>query len=97
MKVLKVDQSASSGLAIGRVFLYQPSNRQIPYHQIKAEEVPREIKRFQNAVRDASKELKEKASENAIFAAHIEMIQDITIYEAVIGKIKEENIKMPKR
>lgn len=96
MKVLKVDQSASSGLAIGRVFLYQPSNRQIPYHQIKAEEVPREIKRFQNAVRDASKELKEKASENAIFAAHIEMIQDITIYEAVIGKIKEEKQNVEK-
>lgn len=96
MKVLKVDQSASSGLAIGRVFLYQPSNRQIPYHQIKAEEVPMEIKRFQNAVRDASKELKEKASENAIFAAHIEMIQDITIYEAVIGKIKEEKQNVEK-
>jgi len=96
MKVLKVDQSASSGLAIGRAFLFQPLKRQIPDDQVNLEEVPREIERFQIAVRDALKELEAKANENAIFAAHVEIVKDITIHEAVIGKIKEEKQNVEK-
>lgn len=96
MKVLKVDQSASSGIAMGRAFLYQPPKRQISDYQIKADEVSREIKRFEIAVREALKELEAKANENAIFAAHVEMVKDITIHEAVINKIKEENKNVEK-
>lgn len=96
MKVLKVDQSASSGIAIGRAFLYHPPKRQIPDEHVNEDEVPREIERFQIAVRDALKELEAKANENAIFAAHVEMVKDITIHEAVIGKIKEEKQNVEK-
>lgn len=88
MKVLKVKQPASEGIAMGWAYLYQPQERIIADYRVSAEDRNKEIERFEAAVKNAAEELFVLAGENPIFAAHLEMVKDIALQEAVTGKIK---------
>jgi phosphoenolpyruvate-protein phosphotransferase (PTS system enzyme I) len=90
MKVLKVSQPASGGIAMGSVYLYQPKERKIADYRVSSEDADKEIERFEDAVLKAAEELSVLAGENPIFAAHLEMVKDATLQEAVTGKIKGE-------
>ncbi|SHO51794.1 phosphoenolpyruvate--protein phosphotransferase [Anaerocolumna xylanovorans] len=90
MKVLKVNQPASAGIAMGRAALYKPKIRKIAENTVDTNEIPHEIERFKEAVLKAEAQLKELSEANPIFAAHLEMVKDSTLHEAVILKIAEE-------
>lgn len=90
MKVLKVNQSASAGIAMGKACLYKPVIRKIAEHTVGTDEIPHEMERFREAVRKAEDECRELALVNPIFGAHLEMVKDITLHEAVAAKITGE-------
>lgn len=90
MKVLKVNQPASAGIAIGRAGLYKPEIRKIAENTVDTNEIPQEKERFKAAVAEAEEQLKQLSEANPIFAAHLEMVKDVTLYEAVTLKITEE-------
>ncbi len=96
MKVLKVKEPASGGIAMGRAYLYQPQERKIADYRVSAEDMKKEMERFEAAVVNAAEELSILAGENPIFAAHLEMVKDVTLQEAVTGKIKEDGINAEK-
>ena len=89
MKVIKVDKTASKGIAIGKVFLVQKAEFTVNTASITKEDVGKEIERFETAVTKVEEDLIPLAETNPIFGAHLEMVKDITLYDSVISKIKE--------
>lgn len=87
MKVLKVNQPASPGIAMGRVSLFKHMEREIADNTVSTNEIPREIERFMKAVGKAESELEQLSETNPIFAAHLEIVKDVTLKEAVTAKI----------
>ncbi len=87
MNVLKVNIAASAGIAMGRAGLYKPAVREIAENTVGTNEIPQEIERFKMSVSAAEFQLRELSEANPIFAAHLEMVKDITLHEAVISKI----------
>jgi phosphotransferase system enzyme I (PtsI) len=90
MKAIKVDKTASRGIVLGKAFLVEKPNLKITTDIIEEEEIQREIKRYEDAVTCSENELIKLAKTNSIFEAHLEMVKDITLYEGVTNKIKEE-------
>ncbi|MDF2801413.1 MAG: phosphoenolpyruvate-protein phosphotransferase [Anaerocolumna sp.] len=90
MKTLKVNKTASAGIVMGRVLLYEKVKVIVNHNNISEDEIPMQIERYEKAVKCAETDLNELAKTNDIFWAHLEMVKDPTLYEAVEGKIKTE-------
>lgn len=90
MKTLKANKTASAGIVMGRVLIYEKVKLTANHGEITKEEIPVQIKRFEEAVSRGAADLGELAKSNNIFLAHLEMIKDPTLHEAVTEKIKEE-------
>ena len=90
---------ASSGIEIAKVHLYQPKELVVEKKQIKLDQVPKEIERFDNALaksRDQISEIQTRAATEigqekaAIFGAHLLVLRDSLLIEEVIHSIKAE-------
>ena len=88
---------ASSGVAIGKVFIKQQNDFVLPTHKVTDTEA--EIKRFNDAKEEATLELKvlyEKALEEVgeehaqIFDVHQMLIADLDLHDQVVGIITDE-------
>ncbi|WP_246240646.1 phosphoenolpyruvate-utilizing N-terminal domain-containing protein [Anaerocolumna sedimenticola] len=90
MKVLKVDKTASKGIVIGKVYLVQKKEFKVNTASITEEDVQKEIVRLEAAVTKVKEELIPLAKTNPIFGAHLEMVKDITLYDSITSKIKED-------
>ena len=90
MIAINVEKTASRGIVIGKAFLVERPCLTINLGTIDVQDIQREIKRYESAVANAETELEVLAKTNNIFEAHLEMVKDITLYEGVITKIKEE-------
>lgn len=88
MKAIKVEKTASKGIAIGKAFLVRKPELKISTGLIQEEAIPGELKRYDSAVGLAAADLEALASTSAIFSAHLEMVKDIALYESVTTKIK---------
>lgn len=88
MKAIKVEKTASKGIAMGKAFLVRKPELKISAGLIQEETIPDELKRYETAVGLAAAELEELARTSAIFGAHLEMVKDIALYESVTAKIK---------
>ena len=88
MKAIKVEKTASKGIAMGKAFLVRKPELKISAGLIQEETIPDELKRYDTAVGLAAAELEELARTSAIFGAHLEMVKDIALYESVTAKIK---------
>lgn len=96
MKKLR-GMAVSPGISIGKALVYVKEAPEIPRRKIGEGEVEGEISRFHQALEEAKAELQEicqKARENigeeeaAIFEAHIMMLEDPTLIEAVEKRIR---------
>ncbi len=88
MKAIKVEKTASKGIAIGKAFLVCKPELKISTGLIQEEVIPGELKKYNSAVGLAAADLEELAGTSAIFSAHLEMVKDIALYESVTAKIK---------
>ncbi|MDA3835739.1 MAG: phosphoenolpyruvate--protein phosphotransferase [Spirochaetales bacterium] len=97
MRIIKGIQ-ASSGIVIGKVFLYATQSFKAPRYPIEQTDVPNERKRFQEALNRAHGDLVslKDATENSnqdndinILDTHIMMIQDPFFNEQVVKGIEE--------
>lgn len=93
MIAINVEKTASRGIVIGKAFLVVKPSLNGNFGSIEEQDIPKEIKRYESAVANAENELKVLAKTNKIFEAHLEMVKDITLYEGVITKIKEEYLR----
>ncbi len=96
MNVLKVNIAASAGIAMGRAGLYKPAVRKIAENTVGTNEIPQEIEYFKASVSAAEHQLQELSEANPIFGAHLEMVKDITLHEAVIFKISKSGMNAQK-
>jgi phosphotransferase system enzyme I (PtsI) len=92
MLAINVERTASKGIAIGRAFIVERPQLKKVFDAIPEHEVANQIKRYEDAVACAEKELSKLAETNAIFGAHLEMVKDIALYEGVISKIKGDKL-----
>lgn len=89
MKAVQVERTASRGIVIGKAFLAEKPCLKTEFKTINEQDIPAEIKRYEEAVACAEAELSELAKTNTIFGAHLEMAKDIALYEGVTTKIRE--------
>lgn len=91
--------AASAGIAIAKAFVLQ--NPELTIEKISIEDSSQEIERFQSALEKSKEELtviKDKANEElgedkaAIFAAHLLVLSDPELVDAVKQKIESEKV-----
>ena len=95
----------SPGIAIGTALLYLETDfPEIPRRSIKKNQIEGEIKRFSDAIREATEEIralheravKEMSKINAdILAVHLMMLEDVDFHDQIVDRLKEtqENIE----
>lgn len=91
MKELKVEKTASRGIAIAPIFLYKEPDLTPDSRIITEEQTEQELTRFENAKQDTLADLEVLSGENPIFAAHMAIAEDFTLQEAVDRKIRNEH------
>lgn len=90
MITIHVEKTASRGIVIGKAFLVEKPSLDSKFPTIEKQNVENEIKRYEGSVANAQADLEVLAKKNSIFMAHLEMVKDITLYEGVITKIRED-------
>ena len=90
---------ASPGVAIGKVFILDSEAYTITKREIAEKDLPREIARFEDALILTRQEIlgiQERISEQLgikhaeIFNAHLLVLEDRTLIEEVISRLKKE-------
>ena len=89
MEQILVEKTASRGIAAAKVYKYQEPDLTPDTYTIAEEETAKEQKKFACAKEAVIHELEKLASENEIFAAHLEIAGDFTLQEGVDAKIAE--------
>ncbi len=92
MLAVNVERTASRGIAIGKAFIVERPLLKKVFDPISEQETQEQIRRYEEAVANASQELLHLATTNEIFGAHLEMVKDIALYEGVITKIKSDRL-----
>jgi phosphotransferase system enzyme I (PtsI) len=92
MIVIHVKRTTSRGIVVGKAYLVEKPDLKVTSPTIGAEDIPTEIKRYEEAVTTAEAELNILAGTNDIFKAHLEMVKDIALKEGVISKVKEQRM-----
>lgn len=90
MEVVKVEKTASRGIAVAPVYLYQEPDLTPDQHTIAREQVEEEQKKFAGAKEAVVEELRALAEENEIFAAHLEIADDFMLEDGVKNRIAHE-------
>lgn len=91
---LKVETCASSGVAIGEVYIVKKQELLAASYKVTDENLEEEIAKYEEAVRTVKKELEEAAKTSDIFAAHIELVQDSSLATTVNESIKKDRINV---
>lgn len=87
MEVVKVEKTASRGIAVAPVYLYQEPDLTPDSYAITKEQVEEEQKKFVDARSAVVEELEKLAGENEIFAAHLEIANDFMLQDGVNNRI----------
>ncbi|MCH7504684.1 phosphoenolpyruvate--protein phosphotransferase [PVC group bacterium] len=91
--------AASPGIVIGRALLLDRDDLTIPKHEIKEEDLPKEIARFEDALIKTRKEMIEMQTRiedkmgtkhAEIFDAHLLVLEDRMLIEEVIRRLEKE-------
>jgi phosphotransferase system enzyme I (PtsI) len=94
---------AASGVVIGKAFVLGSETLKIPKHKVSESSIPKEIARFEEAliktrmeILDIQKKIsKEMGIKHAqIFNAHLLVLEDRTLIEGVISRLKRENVNI---
>ena len=88
-KILKVEKTASKGIVIGKAYIIKKQNL-IPENYTTSN-IDEEISKFKVVLDEAKKEISELAKISEIFEGHLMIVEDVTLEDSVITKIKNEN------
>lgn len=88
MEKVIVNVTASEGYAIGPVWLVEKKELSIDHRSIQPSETEAELTKFRDAVKETASQLELLAKESEIFAAHMEIVNDFALHDAVEGNIK---------
>ncbi|WP_346909918.1 phosphoenolpyruvate--protein phosphotransferase [Faecalicatena orotica] len=89
MKQIKVEKTASRGIAIGKVHIYEEATFIPSEESISESDIPGELEKFKLAREQVCSRLELLAQENEIFGAHLMMAQDYTLESSVVERIQE--------
>lgn len=90
MKILRVNKSASGGIAMGKAFVIKKEKILADTYEISRDEIDRELSLYEDARERTVDELNELASSSEIFAAHAELVQDILLVQTIKEKIQSQ-------
>ena len=85
---IKVEKTASRGIAIAPAYVYREVNLTPDHYPVAEEKIPQEEKKFTDIKQAVLADLEQLSQENPIFAAHIAIADDYTLQEGIIGRIK---------
>ncbi len=88
MKTIKVNRTASKGIIVGKAYVVQRAD--LTASTAAVADLEAEVARYEAAVEAAKEDLLALSAGNAIFGAHLELVQDPTLYDGVIEKIRDE-------
>ncbi|MDO5425586.1 MAG: phosphoenolpyruvate--protein phosphotransferase [Eubacteriales bacterium] len=91
MERITVKKTASQGIAVAPVYCYSEPDLTPDVRTVPEEAVPAEQKKFADAGEAVKKELESLAAGSEIFAAHLEIVEDVTLQEKVNAKIAGEH------
>lgn len=96
MEVVKVEKTASRGIAVAPVYLYREPDLAPSLYTIDKDQVEEEQKKFVDARSAVVEELEKLAGENEIFAAHLEMANDFMLQDGVNNRIaiEQKNVQI---
>jgi phosphoenolpyruvate-protein phosphotransferase len=87
---IKVEKCASKGIAIGEAFIVKKAELLADNYKVSEEQREEEVAKYGNAVNTVKKELEEAAKASEIFAAHMELVQDISLANSVKDSIRND-------
>jgi phosphoenolpyruvate-protein phosphotransferase (PTS system enzyme I) len=102
MKILK-GIAASSGIVIGKAYLLTNEKYRVVKYAVSKKDIPHEIMRFEDALIKTRKQILKIQREIAaemdrshaeIFDAHLMVIEDRTLIEEIIGRLKKEQLNV---
>lgn len=96
MEIVKVEKTASRGIAVAPVYLYQEPDLAPDSYAVAKEQAEEEQKKFVDARSAVVEELEKLAGENEIFAAHLEMANDFMLQDGVNNRIaiEQKNVQI---
>lgn len=92
MKQITVEKTASRGIAVGRVHIYEDITFLPSAESISEADIPGELEKFRSAREQVCSRLEPLARENEIFEAHLMMAQDDTLENSVAERIRTGRI-----
>ncbi len=95
MKSLRVKQSASGGITMGKAFVIKKEELVAATYAITENEIERELSRYEKAVKKVVEDLSELGKTSDVFKAHMELVQDISLVETIKGLINDaKNVEL---
>lgn len=91
MTTITVNKPASKGIVMGKAFIAIQEEIVPDSRSIQDSEKDIEIKKFNDAVAEAVRQIGILAQDNDIFGAHLEVANDVFLLESVTNKITDEN------
>lgn len=88
MEEIKIEKTASRGIAIAPVYIYREADLTPDAYPVGEGMAQQEEEKFQEVKRAVLAELEQLSQENPIFAAHMAIADDYTFQEGVIGRVK---------
>ena len=91
----------SGGVRIARAFVFDEAVERVPHRTILEEDVPRQIERFEGALKAAEVELKQDRDQAAatlghepakIFEFHLGLLRDRTLIDPIRKRIQDERV-----
>ena len=87
-KKLVVEKTSSKGIVIGKAYVIEKADLTPESYNVTSKE--EEVKKFEKALNEAKEEIVQLAQNSDIFSGHHMIVEDITLYDSVIGKINDE-------
>ncbi len=87
-KKLFVEKTSSKGIVIGKAYVIQKADLTPENYAITSKD--EEINKFKEALKEAKQEIENLAKDSEIFQGHNMIVEDITLYDAVISRISDE-------
>lgn len=91
MKIITVHKSASSGVAMGKALIYHPRDLKADTSVVLPDHVDSELRRYRSAEEKVKQQLEVLAESSEIFKAHLDLVEDPAIHDAVSSKIQDEH------
>lgn len=90
MKKICAPKTASKGIVMGNV--YRVTKRDLTPDPYGVLDVTAEVQKYKDAVSYVAGQIETLALDNEIFAAHLELVQDIALQDGVVQRIQNQNM-----